>query len=162
MSSQATWDEYFMGIAHAVSLKSEDGSNKIGAVIVGCSNEILATGYNGFPRGIRHDQDKQVRPLKYTYFEHAERNAIYNAARAGTKTNNSTMYCLWPPCTSCARAVIQAGVVRVVVGRSIAECPDRWHDDLILAVDMLREGGVTFELLTNNSYGPLSLMFLKK
>ena len=144
--NKISWDEYFINITKAVSLKSEDPSNKIGAIIVGISNEIRSTGYNGFPRGLNHDPIKQERPLKYKYFEHAERNAIYNASRFGAKTNNCTMYCLWPPCTSCARAIIQSGISRLVVNKSIIDCPERWQDDFTLAVNMLKECNITFEV----------------
>ena len=76
------WVDYFLSIAEQVKLKSKDRNTQIGAVIVGEDNEILSTGYNSFPRGLNDDlDDRQNRPEKYFWFEHAERNAIYNAAR---------------------------------------------------------------------------------
>ena len=142
-----TWDEYFLSIAKVVALKSKDQSNKIGAVIVGPGHEIRSTGYNGFPRGMDDDDPmKQERPLKYKYFEHAERNAIYNAARFGAVTEGCTMYCLWPPCSDCARAIIQAGITKLIVGKPIVSCPDRWYEDLVIATDMLRDCHVKFEV----------------
>jgi deoxycytidylate deaminase len=78
------WTEYFLGIAEQVKLKSKDESTQIGAVIVGIDNEILSTGYNSFPRGMDDSKkERQERPEKYFWFEHAERNVIYNAARIG-------------------------------------------------------------------------------
>ncbi|MEK6842042.1 MAG: cytidine deaminase, partial [Nanoarchaeota archaeon] len=44
------WDEYFIKIAETVRLKSKDPSSQIGAVIIGPENQIISTGYNGFPR----------------------------------------------------------------------------------------------------------------
>ena len=86
------WIEYFRNIAHQVKLKSKDNNTQIGAVIVGKDNEILSTGYNSFPRGINDlIPSRQERPEKYYWFEHAERNAIYNAARIGVSTKGSTM-----------------------------------------------------------------------
>lgn len=145
-----TWDQYFLEIAKTVALKSKDQSSKIGAVIIGPDYEIRSTGYNGLPRGA-NDEDlvKQERPMKYKYFEHAERNAIYNAARFGATTEGCSMYCLWPPCPDCARGIIQAGIKRLVVGKPIIACPARWHEDLAIAVDMLRECGVKFEVCCN-------------
>lgn len=79
--------------------------------------EQRSAGYNGFPRNVndtieyRHD-----RPLKYEFTEHAERNAIYNAARVGVPLSGCTLYLnWWPlPCADCARAVIQSGITSVV------------------------------------------------
>ncbi len=110
------WDEYFMSMAYLVAMKSKDESTKIGAVIVGPDHEIRSTGYNGLPRGVRDDvPERHARPAKYRYFEHGERNALYAAARVGTPTLGCTMYTQGVPCADCARGIIQAGIVRVVV-----------------------------------------------
>ena len=67
-------------MANLVAKKSKDQSTQIGAVIVGIDNEIRSTGYNSFPSGINDDlQERQERPEKYYWIEHAERNALYNA-----------------------------------------------------------------------------------
>ena len=130
-----------------MSLKSKDKSNKIGAVIVGPGREIRSTGYNGFPRGMNDDDSaKQERPLKYKYFEHAERNAIYNAARFGAPVEACTMYCPWPPCPDCARAIIQSGIKKLVVTHPVSECPERWHYDMYIALGILNECGVEFDV----------------
>jgi len=140
------WDEYFLKIAEVVALKSKDQSTKNGAVIVGPEHEIRSTGYNGFPRGLDdYDLEKQKRPLKYKYFEHAERNAIYNAARFGACVKECTMYCTWPPCTDCARAIIQSGITVFVTNVSILSCPQRWHNDFVMAVNMLRECSIIYK-----------------
>lgn len=120
MKKSIDWNKYFLNLAANVALKSKDESSKIGVVIVGPGHEIRSTGYNGFPRGMNDDDPaKQARPMKYKYFEHAERNAIYNAARFGAPVEGCTMYCLWPPCSDCARAIIQAGIVKLVVNQGI-------------------------------------------
>jgi len=139
------WHEYFLNLTKQVALKSKDESTKIGAIIVGPEKEIRSTGYNGFPRGFNdNDPEKQKRPIKYKYMEHAERNAIYNAARFGAPIKDCTMYCLWPPCTDCARAIIQAGIVNLITNYTIKDCPKRWHDDLVIARGMLSDCGVEF------------------
>ena len=87
------WKDYFVSIAEQVKEKSKDIKTKIGAVIVGKDNEILSTGYNSFPRGLNDNVvQRQERPEKYFWFEHAERNAIYNAARIGVSLKQSTVY----------------------------------------------------------------------
>ena len=109
------WTEYFLNIAEQVKLKSKDESTQIGAVIVGDDNEILSTGYNSFPRGLNDNKpERQEKPEKYFWFEHAERNAIYNAARVGTPLVNSTIYLTSGlPCCDCARGIINAGIKTV-------------------------------------------------
>jgi len=110
------WTEYFINIAHQVKLKSKDQKTQIGVVIVGKDNEIVSTGYNSFPRGLNDEvQMRQERPEKYYWFEHAERNAIYNAARIGVSTKNCTMYLTCGiPCADCARGIINAGITQIV------------------------------------------------
>lgn len=57
------WQDYFIGIANQVKLKSKDKNTQIGAVIVGKDNEVVSTGYNSFPRGIDDDvPERQERP----------------------------------------------------------------------------------------------------
>lgn len=135
------WDEYFMRLAeHSASL-SKDTSTKLGAVIVGPDREVRSTGYNSLPRGINdYCPERYERPEKYRWFEHAERNAVYNAARIGVSTKGCTLYCAWPPCTDCARAIIQSGIIEVVV--LTLEVPDRWRDDVTASLQMLLEARV--------------------
>lgn len=110
------WDTYFMGIVKAVSARSKDRSTKVGCVIVGPDHEIRSTGYNGFPRGIPDDNDAlHERPEKYFWTEHAERNAIYAAARVGVPLNGCTAYLDWFPCMDCARAFAQVGIAAIVM-----------------------------------------------
>ena len=79
------WHYRFMELAKLVATWSKDTSTKTGAVIVGPDKEIRATGYNGFVRGVDDDVfERFERPTKYDFFEHAERNAVYNACLCGT------------------------------------------------------------------------------
>jgi dCMP deaminase len=110
------WHAYYLAVCRSVALRSKDPHTQIGCVIVGPAHEIRSTGYNSFPRGINdHVSERLRRPEKYLWFEHAERNAIYNAARAGTPLEGCTIYVEVVPCMDCARAIVQAGIVRVVV-----------------------------------------------
>jgi dCMP deaminase len=110
------WDEYYLDICKVVAARSKDPNTKLGCVIVGPAHEIRTTGYNSFPRGIRDDvPERLVRPEKYLWIEHAERNAICNAARCGTPLEGCTLYVEIMPCMDCARAIVQAGIVQVVV-----------------------------------------------
>src|SRR3990167_200779 len=109
------WDEYFLVLCEVIKLKSKDQNTKIGVVIVGKDHEVVSTGYNSFPRGIDDNVPaRQERPEKYLWMEHAERNAIYNAARIGVSTKGCTMYmsCVMS-CPDCARAIINSGIIKI-------------------------------------------------
>lgn len=141
------WDTYFLNIANVVRLKSKDPSTKVGAVIVGADHNIISTGYNGFPRGVsdfawRYDD----RPLKYALIEHAERNAIYNAARHGIRLQDSTLYMVGMgpptlPCSNCAKGIIQSGITALVISAFKPLTPG-WEEDFDISHSMLYEAGI--------------------
>lgn len=137
------WDERFIALARHVAGWSKDRSQGIGAVIVGKNREVRSMGYNGFPRGVNDSVDERhERPEKYFWTEHAERNAIYNAARVGTPLDGCTIYCSWFPCIDCARAIIQSGIKAAVV-RAVDMNHPKYGEEFDRAVKMLVEGGVT-------------------
>lgn len=116
MDSENGWDDYFMKMVTLVASKSKDRSMKCATVIVGEGNTVLTTGYNGFPRGVDDDNEEyHKRPAKYAWTEHGERNAIYNAARNGVKLLESRAYITGYPCVDCARALVQSGVVEIII-----------------------------------------------
>lgn len=117
MIQQCTrWDARFFLLCASIGAWSEDSSRKVGCVVVGPNNEVRGTGYNGLPRKVsaspreRHSREGGE---KYFWFEHAERNAIYNMARAGAPTVGCRMYVDTFPCADCARAIIQSGIVEL-------------------------------------------------
>lgn len=138
----------FMALSRAASGLSKDRSTKLGAIILGKGFEVRALGYNGFPRGVNDDvPERHERPAKYQWTEHAERNAIYNAARVGTPLEgcrillDSVIFC----CSDCARAIINVGIRQVVVFRrpdSDLERQQRWQVDESIARTMFAEAGV--------------------
>lgn len=139
------WTEYFLNIAEQVKLKSKDQSTQIGAVIVGQDNEVLSTGYNSFPRGMDDSiQERQERPEKYFWFEHAERNAIYNAARIGVSLKNSTIYLTSGlPCMDCARGIVNSGVKVVWCKRvCTTKNKEKWDESQAKSMQLLNECGV--------------------
>lgn len=139
------WQEYFLNIAEAVKLKSKDQRTQIGAVIVGEDKEIVSTGFNSFPRGINDDvEERQQRPEKYYWFEHAERNALYNAARIGVSTKGTTMYLTCGiPCTDCAKGIISSGV-RTIYCKTEDTTKNRehWDEHAKRSLVMFEEAGV--------------------
>ncbi|MCS7316776.1 MAG: deaminase [Candidatus Dojkabacteria bacterium] len=109
------WINYFFSLAETVATKSKDPSKKIGCVVVGPDNEIRSTGYNGFPRKVIEFEERyHTREEKLKWTEHAERNAIYNAARIGSSLNNCSIFIhgLFP-CIECSKAIIQSGIKKI-------------------------------------------------
>ena len=139
----ADWDGRFLGLAAHIAGWSKDPSTQVGCVIVGPDREVRSTGFNGLPRGIADTAERlEDRELKYPLICHAEENAIMHAARIGMSLKGCMVYVTWPPCTRCARSLIQAGVSEAVYPTS-AEVPERWRGDFSLASEMLAEAGVT-------------------
>jgi len=141
------WDEYFINIAEQVKLKSKDKRTQIGVVVVGKDNEIVSTGYNSFARGINDDViERQERPEKYFWFEHAERNSIYNAARIGVSTLGTTMYMTCGmSCSDCARAIINSGISKIVLRKGKGAKGDKWNESSERSNQMFKEAGVIVE-----------------
>ncbi len=146
-----SWDDRWVGMAQLVANWSKDRSRKTGAVIVDFRNVLVAVGWNGFPRGIDDNVEiRHERPAKYQWTEHAERNAVYNAAAKGISTAGCRMYQAWYPCADCARAIIQAGIVEL-----IAVEPDwsdaKWGSDFTEVRNMLAEAGVFTRFLAGRT-----------
>lgn len=128
-----------IGLARRAAQSSEDRSTQVGCVIVTRAGETIL-GANRFPAGVdRAVEERHARPEKYLWIEHAERNAIYEAAREGISLAGARIGLTWFPCMDCARAIVQAGIVELVALR-----PDfsdaRWQFDKVLA--LLTEAGV--------------------
>ncbi len=137
-----SWDDYFLEIAAVVAKRSTCLRRQVGAVIVR-DRQIISTGYNGAPTGIRHcaevgclrerlhvpsgERHELCRGL------HAEQNAIIQAALHGVSTKGGTLYCTNHPCSICAKMLINAGIVRIVVNGD-------YHDQL--SEEMLAEAKI--------------------
>jgi dCMP deaminase len=126
-----TWDDYFLGIAAAVSARAKCTRRKVGAVVVTPDRRVIATGYNGAapgdpdclldgacPRGrVGFDvvaalsgYDDPGSP-GFCIAVHAEANALLHATR---DTDQSTVYITDPPCPGCRKVMAAAGVLRAV------------------------------------------------
>lgn len=138
-----TWVDRFLKMADFVATMSKDKSRQVGCVLVGIDNEVLSIGFNGLARGLNDDiPERHERPEKYYWFEHAERNAIYNAARVGVKLKGATAYTQSAPCAACARAFIQAGIIRIHARRVNTFTNSSWEESINRGRTMLAEAGV--------------------
>ena len=140
--SSTTWDQRFMALAEHVGGWSKDRSRQVGCVIVAPDNSVLVIGYNGLPRGLDdNDESRLSKPAKYRWTEHAERNAIYVAARHGISIVGCRIYLPWFPCADCARGIVQAGLIELV-GRQPDLSDPQWGPDFSIAMELLAEAGV--------------------
>lgn len=112
-----SWDEYFMGVAMLSAMRSKDPNTQVGACIVNREHRIVGVGYNGFPTGcsdndLPWDREGDWIETKYPYVCHAELNAILNSI--GGDLRGCTLYVALFPCNECAKAIIQAGIRKIV------------------------------------------------
>lgn len=140
------WDQYFLNLVRTVSTKSKDPHTQIGCVIVGPDREIRTTGYNSFVRGLNDTvPERSERPEKYWWIEHAERNAIYNAARTSIGLRGCTIYVPSLPCVECARAIVSVGICEVVNSQQAVAAwiqKPQWQDHIDRTYTMFAECGV--------------------
>ena len=140
-----SWDEYFAEIARQVATRSTCLRRSVGAVIVR-DKRILSTGYNGAPRGLAHcDETGCLREAlgipsgqrqEICRGLHAEQNAIIQAALHGVPVEGGTIYVTHQPCITCAKMIINSGIVRVV-------CADSYPD--AMAREMFEQASVVLE-----------------
>lgn len=142
LNKRPSWEEYFLKLADLVASRSTCLRRQVGAVLVK-KERIIATGYNGAPRGMGHCLDmgclRETMQIpsgqRYELCRgvHAEQNAIINAANYGVSTQDAVLYCTTQPCIICARMIINAGIVKVV---------HRGNFDDPLAVQFLQEADI--------------------
>lgn len=143
------WDEYFMEMAALTARRSTCLRRQVGAVIVQ-NKHIIATGYNGAPRGLAHCGDREGGCLRQQLGVpsgerhelcralHAEQNAIIQAAALGNSIEGGTIYITHQPCLICAKMIINAGIQRIVVQEGY---PDQ------MSADILAEAGLKIVML---------------
>ena len=141
------WDKRYLDLAEEISSWSKDPSRKIGAVAVGPKGNVLAQGYNGFPRGISDSSDRyDDRTRKYELVVHAEMNVIYNATYNGVSLDGATLYVHGlPACSDCAKGIIQVGIKRVVMRDQ--EIPVLWQQSWTKTEEMFNEAGVKYDFI---------------
>lgn len=140
------WDNYFIKMAELAKERSTCISRQVGAVIVK-DRHVIATGYNGATKGSKHCDEKggcirkkmgipSGERMDICSAVHAEQNAIIQAAYTGVSTKDATMYVTVSPCFTCAKMIVNAGIVKVVTA---GDYPDDRTKELF------KEVGVTIE-----------------
>ncbi len=137
------WINRFIKNAGQIADWSEDLSTKCGCILVNPRTySIIASGYNGLPRDIAPTGERLQRPDKYVWTEHAERNAIYNAARDGVSLEGSVAFVTHTPCTDCARGFIQSGITMVYFNEANVMGSNNWEENFAVSREMLMEAGI--------------------
>ena len=116
-----SWDKTWMDICNIIAKRSKDPVRKIGALIVNDDHKIISLGYNGMPKvmdGLDNDKiypwnkgKENIEDNKYAYVVHAELNAILNATQS---VKGCTLYVNYNCCNECCKAIVQAGIKKVV------------------------------------------------
>ena len=126
-SDVISWDEFFMRVALAASMRSKDPNTQVGACIADTNHRILSVGYNGTPSALNDDDfpwGVSDDPLadKHSYVVHAEANAVLNYRGSLKDMSGATVYVTLFPCNECAKGIIQSGI------REIIYLSDKYHD----------------------------------
>lgn len=134
-------------MARCVEVASQSPDDMVGCVLVDLNNNIISEAYNDIVDGLECRESRCTRPHKYKWIEHAERNAIYKACREGKSLKNTTAYINRWPCVECCRALIQSGIIKVVVPQRPDLNHPRWGDDFRLVFQMFDESGMEYVFL---------------
>lgn len=139
-------DEALMRLAFAVAQDSPNRVRKVGAAIITCDDGSPIAACNTFPDGVadldwRHDGDG-----RFVWMEHAERNAIFTAAKQGQALLGGRIASTFFPCIDCARAIVVSGIRTLVTYPPALDDPV-WGASFPRSRVILEEGGVTLVLL---------------
>ena len=138
-----TWDQHFMNLAYVVAEMSTCDRANVGCVLVR-DKQVLSVGFNGSPRRVDHCSQvgHLMRNGHCCRSTHSEINAIIQAAQHGVSTNDSYCYVTHYPCLDCTKALINAGIVRVIYDNDYRVDP--------VAQDFFRQALVLVEKLDTN------------
>lgn len=113
------------------------------AALIIRDNKIIVEGVNNLPPGVRDKAERFQGDNKHIYLNHAERDAIYKAARAGIATEGLTMVMPWLPCIPCTNAVISCGISRLIVHKQMLErTKERWREELKSGAQLMKEAAL--------------------
>ena len=130
-----------MGQAREAARRSPNRVRQVGAVLLAADGRASIASCNNFPKGVRDLPERHEGDGRFVWMEHAERNAIFEAARRGIRTQGSTLATSFFPCIDCARAIVQSGIAFLCT-----PAPDYadavWGEAFRRSRVILEEGGV--------------------
>ncbi len=155
-------DEYFSKMTRVVAERSTCiiPGRQYGAIVVK-NKQVISTGYNGAPRGMKDCIELGYCPKRAKggstgkmqeecIAVHAEANALIQAGRAA---EGGTLYINGFPCKMCARMIVNAGIKRVVVSGTYSDTE---------GLDILKEAGIQVDFIDLESEHPVVEDFSEK
>jgi dCMP deaminase len=133
--------------AIVAAAQSPNPIRRVGAVLVAAGTEIAAC--NTFPPGVKALPGRAIGDNRFIWLEHAERTALFEAARRGITTDGAMLVSTYFPCTDCARALVLAGVKTVATPRPEFDDPV-WGDSFRTSAAILGEGAVEVAYLAED------------
>jgi dCMP deaminase len=155
------FEDYLRKAYKLASEQSTDRVTNVGALIIHpYTGDILTQGVNAFTDKNQYkNESNHLRPRKYKVTEHAERAAIFSAARYGIATAGMYMVCPWASCPDCARAIVKSGISKLIGHKqALDRTPERWKDDVALGLEILAGGGVEY-LPYDGKIGGVEILF---
>jgi dCMP deaminase len=131
-----------MDLAAKTAGASPNRVRQVGAAVLPRDGGPPISACNTFPRGVQDLDWRHEGDGRFVWMEHAERNAIYAAARNGRGLEGATIATTFFPCIDCARAIVQSGIATLVAPEPAYDDPV-WGAAFPRSVAILKEGGVT-------------------
>jgi len=143
------------------NMMSDDPDTRVGAIFINKDLQILSIGCNHSPYSMKlnatsdSNKNKFVRPVKYDWIEHAERNAIYNALNNGVSLQGSICITTLVPCKECTKAIISSGISKVYTFKPNS-LNSRWMDDFNKVSKLLFDkANIPYEFIDITSHDTL-------
>lgn len=135
-----------MDAALRAAARSPNQVRRVGALLV-ARDGVEISACNTFPAGIADTQERHAGDGRFVWMEHAERRAIFEAARRGVATAGARLTTTFFPCIDCARAIVESGIVCL-------DTPAPAFDDAVWGKSfersqvILSEGGVKVRIVS--------------
>lgn len=139
MDERPSWDEYFIGIAQAVSARGDCRRSRVGCVVVSKDQRVLGVGYNGTafrgvpgcldgacPRGLLSYGDcPPLSSYENCIAVHAEENAIRWALEyvGENALQGASLYVTRGCCDDCSRLATSFGIDKIVTPEGVTFRP---------------------------------------
>ena len=134
-----------MPAAFRAAIGSPNRIRQVGAVLVTQDNTEI-TSCNTFPAGVRDLDERHEGDGRFVWMEHAERHAIFAAARRGLATAGAHLTTTFFPCIDCARAIVDSGI-KCLDTPAPAFADPVWGPSFERSQIILQEGGVEIRVV---------------
>jgi len=135
-----------MDRAREAARHSPNRVRQVGALLVTADGQTTIAACNTFPKGVRDLDERHEGDGRFVWMEHAERNAILEAARRGVATQAAILATTFFPCIDCARAIVQCGIARLATPSPAYDDPV-WGNAFLRSRVILEEGGVGLDFV---------------